>query len=104
MGVGGKAIPPDKIENIQSDAKFILLVEKEAAYIRITMSVERCSLSLSRIVLMSILLPRILIVSSSIPLRNRVQEDRLYCHNCNRYGCSEGLVGFIVYFHFLAHR
>jgi DNA topoisomerase VI subunit A len=58
MGVGGKAIPPDKIENIQSDAKFILLVEKEAAYIRITM----------------------------------------------RYGCSEGLVGFIVYFHFLAHR
>jgi hypothetical protein len=47
MGVGGKAIPPDKIENIQSDAKFILLVEKEAAYIRITMSVERCSLSLA---------------------------------------------------------
>eukprot|EP01082_Thalassiosira_pseudonana_P009474 g8525.t1.2.5e17418a g8525 g8525.t1 contig3:294439-295741(-) len=36
MGVGGKAIPPyiDKIENIQSDAEFILLVEKEAAYMR----------------------------------------------------------------------
>jgi len=36
MGVGGKAIPPyiDKIENIQSDAAFILLVEKEAAYMR----------------------------------------------------------------------
>lgn len=36
MGVGGKAIPPyiDKIENIASDAEFILLVEKEAAYMR----------------------------------------------------------------------
>eukprot|EP00591_Stephanopyxis_turris_P014877 CAMPEP_0195541100 /NCGR_PEP_ID=MMETSP0794_2-20130614/50909_1 /TAXON_ID=515487 /ORGANISM="Stephanopyxis turris, Strain CCMP 815" /LENGTH=458 /DNA_ID=CAMNT_0040675185 /DNA_START=165 /DNA_END=1541 /DNA_ORIENTATION=- len=37
MGVGGKAIPPyiDKIENIKSDAEFILLVEKEAAYMRL---------------------------------------------------------------------
>ncbi|CAN0050018.1 unnamed protein product [Ectocarpus fasciculatus] len=36
MGVGGKAIPPyiDKITNIRSDADFILLVEKEAAYMR----------------------------------------------------------------------
>jgi meiotic recombination protein SPO11 len=36
MGVGGKAIPPyiDKIDNIVSDAEFILLVEKEAAYMR----------------------------------------------------------------------
>lgn len=36
MGVGGKAIPPyiDKIENLQSDAEFVLLVEKEAAYMR----------------------------------------------------------------------
>ncbi|KAL7505345.1 hypothetical protein ACHAXN_002851 [Cyclotella atomus] len=36
MGVGGKAIPPyiDKIENVESDAEFILLVEKEAAYMR----------------------------------------------------------------------
>lgn len=36
MGVGGKAIPPyiDKIENIVSDADFVLLVEKEAAYMR----------------------------------------------------------------------
>jgi meiotic recombination protein SPO11 len=36
MGVGGKAIPPyiDKIENIVSDAEFVLLVEKEAAYMR----------------------------------------------------------------------
>jgi meiotic recombination protein SPO11 len=36
MGVGGKAIPPyiDKITNLQSDAEFILLVEKEAAYMR----------------------------------------------------------------------
>lgn len=37
MGVGGKAIPPytDKIENIQSDAEFILLVEKDAVYMRL---------------------------------------------------------------------
>ncbi len=32
MGVGGKAIPPyiDRVTNIQSDAQFIILVEKEA--------------------------------------------------------------------------
>jgi len=37
MGVGGKAIPPyvDKITDIQSDAEFVLLVEKEAAYMRL---------------------------------------------------------------------
>uniref|UniRef100_A0A7S4HJY7 DNA topoisomerase (ATP-hydrolyzing) n=1 Tax=Odontella aurita TaxID=265563 RepID=A0A7S4HJY7_9STRA len=37
MGVGGKAIPPyiDKIESIKSDAEFVLLVEKEAAYMRL---------------------------------------------------------------------
>eukprot|EP00548_Thalassiothrix_antarctica_P013779 CAMPEP_0194166680 /NCGR_PEP_ID=MMETSP0154-20130528/2221_1 /TAXON_ID=1049557 /ORGANISM="Thalassiothrix antarctica, Strain L6-D1" /LENGTH=440 /DNA_ID=CAMNT_0038877415 /DNA_START=71 /DNA_END=1393 /DNA_ORIENTATION=+ len=37
MGVGGKAIPPyiDKITNIRSDAEFVLLVEKEAAYMRL---------------------------------------------------------------------
>mmetsp|Transcript_7129 Transcript_7129/g.9308 ORF Transcript_7129/g.9308 Transcript_7129/m.9308 type:complete len:543 (-) Transcript_7129:27-1655(-) len=37
MGVGGKAIPPyvDKITDIVSDAKFIMLVEKEAAYMRL---------------------------------------------------------------------
>jgi hypothetical protein len=42
MGVGGKAIPPyiDKIENIRSDAEFILLVEKEAAYMRMAVSVH----------------------------------------------------------------
>jgi meiotic recombination protein SPO11 len=36
MGVGGKAIPPyiDKITDITSDAEFVLLVEKEAAYMR----------------------------------------------------------------------
>jgi meiotic recombination protein SPO11 len=40
MGVGGKAIPPyiDKIENVVSDAEFILLVEKEAAYMRLAVS------------------------------------------------------------------
>ncbi|RMZ54489.1 hypothetical protein APUTEX25_002065 [Auxenochlorella protothecoides] len=37
MGVGGKAIPPnvDKVTAIQSDAKFILLVEKDAAFMRL---------------------------------------------------------------------
>ena len=37
MGVGGKAIPPyiDRVTNIQSDAQFIILVEKEAAYMRL---------------------------------------------------------------------
>lgn len=41
MGVGGKAIPPyiDKISNIVSDAEFILLVEKEAAYMRMAVSI-----------------------------------------------------------------
>ena len=37
MGVGGKAIPPyiDKIQNIRSDAEFVLLVEKDAVYMRL---------------------------------------------------------------------
>jgi len=37
MGIGGKAIPPfmDRISDIRSDASFILLVEKEAAFMRI---------------------------------------------------------------------
>mmetsp|Transcript_30984 Transcript_30984/g.68686 ORF Transcript_30984/g.68686 Transcript_30984/m.68686 type:complete len:419 (-) Transcript_30984:718-1974(-) len=37
MGVGGKAIPPnvDKVDSIQSDALFILLVEKDAAFMRL---------------------------------------------------------------------
>ncbi|GAQ77576.1 Topoisomerase 6 subunit A homolog 3 [Klebsormidium nitens] len=37
MGVGGKAIPPniDKVTGFQSDAKFILLVEKDAAFMRL---------------------------------------------------------------------
>lgn len=37
MGIGGKAIPPfiDRITDVASDAKFILLVEKEAAFMRI---------------------------------------------------------------------
>jgi meiotic recombination protein SPO11 len=37
MGVGGKAIPPyiDRITDIESDADFIILVEKEAAYMRL---------------------------------------------------------------------
>jgi meiotic recombination protein SPO11 len=37
MGVGGKAIPPniDKVDAIASDATFILLVEKDAAFMRL---------------------------------------------------------------------
>jgi meiotic recombination protein SPO11 len=37
MGIGGKAIPPfiDKITDIRSDAQFILLIEKEAAFMRV---------------------------------------------------------------------
>lgn len=37
MGVGGKAIPPniDKVSDITSDAMFILLVEKDAAFMRL---------------------------------------------------------------------
>ena len=37
MGVGAKGIPPhlDKVTNIQSDAEFILLVEKDAAFMRL---------------------------------------------------------------------
>jgi len=37
MGVGGKAIPPyiDRITEIEGDAKFILLVEKDAAFMRL---------------------------------------------------------------------
>lgn len=38
MGVGGKAIPPhiDRITDIQGDAEFILLVEKDAAFNRLS--------------------------------------------------------------------
>ncbi|KAL0207349.1 hypothetical protein P9112_011977 [Eukaryota sp. TZLM1-RC] len=37
MGTGGKAIPPfiDQVTNLQSDARFILLVEKDAAFMRL---------------------------------------------------------------------
>uniref|UniRef100_A0A7R9VR90 DNA topoisomerase 6 subunit A n=1 Tax=Chlamydomonas euryale TaxID=1486919 RepID=A0A7R9VR90_9CHLO len=37
MGIGGKAIPPnvDKVAKLQSDALFILLVEKDAAFMRL---------------------------------------------------------------------
>lgn len=37
MGVGGKAIPPyiDRISNIESNALFVLLVEKDAAFMRL---------------------------------------------------------------------
>ena len=37
MGVGGKAVPPnvDKVTDLKSDALFILLVEKDAAFMRL---------------------------------------------------------------------
>ncbi|GAB2226926.1 hypothetical protein Droror1_Dr00008724 [Drosera rotundifolia] len=37
MGIGGKAIPPniDRVGEVRSDALFILLVEKDAAYVRL---------------------------------------------------------------------
>lgn len=37
MGVGGKAIPPyiDRVTEIEGDAEFILLVEKDAAFMRL---------------------------------------------------------------------
>jgi meiotic recombination protein SPO11 len=37
MGIGGKAIPPyiDRITDIRGDARFILLVEKDAAFMRL---------------------------------------------------------------------
>ena len=37
MGVGGKAIPPsiDRVTNLRGDAEFILLIEKDAAFMRL---------------------------------------------------------------------
>jgi len=37
MGIGGKAIPPsiEKVDSMVSDAQFILLVEKDAAFMRL---------------------------------------------------------------------
>jgi len=37
MGVGGKAIPPsiDRVTNVRGDAQFILLIEKDAAFMRL---------------------------------------------------------------------
>ena len=37
MGVGGKAIPSnvDKVTELRTDAKFVLLVEKDAAFMRL---------------------------------------------------------------------
>lgn len=73
MGVGGKAIPPyiDKIENIASDAEFILLVEKEAAYMRMAVRFGEAIGFISHSI----------IASHSIWLHS--QEDRFY----HRYPC-----------------
>jgi len=95
MGVGGKAIPPyiDKIEDIQSDAEFILLVEKEAAYMRMAVSKIRARFvrfismcSLRGYLLQNTLM--ILFISTLNALqimcgRVNEQEDRFY----NRYPC-----------------
>uniref|UniRef100_A0A7S4B373 DNA topoisomerase (ATP-hydrolyzing) n=1 Tax=Chrysotila carterae TaxID=13221 RepID=A0A7S4B373_CHRCT len=37
MGVGGKAIPPsiDRVTNVRGDAQFVLLIEKDAAFMRL---------------------------------------------------------------------
>lgn len=37
MGIGGKAIPPniDRVSGLESDALFVLLVEKDAAFMRL---------------------------------------------------------------------
>lgn len=69
MGVGGKAIPPyiDKIENITSDAEFVLLVEKEAAYMRMAVSALKTTL----------------FAGSDFFLTYALQEDRFY----HRYPC-----------------
>lgn len=43
MGVGGKAIPPsiDRVTNVRGDAQFILLIEKDAAFMRL--AEDRCA-------------------------------------------------------------
>lgn len=52
MGVGGKAIPPyiDRVTDIQSDAVFVLLVEKDAAFMRL--AEDRCCVSLHPLLLL----------------------------------------------------
>jgi hypothetical protein len=37
MGIGGKAIPPsiDRVTGVRGDAQFILLIEKDAAFMRL---------------------------------------------------------------------
>lgn len=78
MGVGGKAIPPyiDKIENIQSDAAFILLVEKEAAYMRMAVSWHIL------VMVAYTYMPPFVFSQINLSVSN-TQEDRFY----NRYPC-----------------
>jgi len=69
MGVGGKAIPPyiDKIENIRSDAEFILLVEKEAAYMRMAVCIVlQAQLGFSQLVASIYLLPNSFILTKKL--------------------------------------
>jgi meiotic recombination protein SPO11 len=78
MGVGGKAIPPyiDKIENIQSDAEFVLLVEKEAAYMRMAV----CYVMIPRNL---ICIARTNLTTPCFRLFFNAQEDRFY----HKYPC-----------------
>jgi meiotic recombination protein SPO11 len=86
MGVGGKAIPPyiDKIENIRSDAEFILLVEKEAAYMRMAVSFGR-PISKAVFVVELYNLPLDLTSNGFLFLFHKkiLQEDRFY----HKYPC-----------------
>jgi len=91
MGVGGKAIPPyiDKIENIQSDAEFILLVEKEAAYMRMAVRVYAFNTLVFRlrtgnsVYLMHNFSFHIMVTNQIISIPFLLQEDRFY----HKYPC-----------------
>lgn len=87
MGVGGKAIPPyiDKIENIQSDAEFVLLVEKEAAYMRLAVSIS-CRISLVKLVKLSLLTSTIFVSIHDIQIEGGpfLPSLSLHCYHCER--------------------
>ena len=98
MGVGGKAIPPyiDKIENVESDAEFILLVEKEAAYMRMAVSTVYAFLHLIH---MAILLTCFQISVYPISGRPFLSKISLYCHHSEGSArCSHTYVPISDYF------
>jgi hypothetical protein len=108
MGVGGKAIPPyiDKIENIKSDAEFVLLVEKEAAYMRMAVSGFRKAngsyrlalpcLALPCLALPCLALPCLALPSSNVATlvllvgRSLLSQVSVHCHYCQgAAGCRD---------------